>query len=135
MSGKFYVIGGEYADTSFAGIAPGQTEERFGPFDEQEARAVWRAMTSKSVDNALIRYRIRAEAEMMGDVWFVAGGEYADTDFHKLAEGQALETYGPFGRPEALAVWRAMTSKSVDNAMVRYNIVNAQALEALKKAC
>ena len=135
MSGKFYVIGGEYADTSFAAIAPGQTEERFGPFEEQEARAVWRAMTSKSVDNALIRYRIRAESEMMGDVWFVAGGEYADTGFHKLAEGQTLETYGPLPRQEALAVWRALTSKSVDNAMVRYNIVNGTALEELKKSC
>ena len=137
MSGKYYVIGGEYADTSFAHIAQGQTEECFGPFEEQEARAVWRALTGKTVDNAMVRYRIRPEGEVetMGDVWFVAGGEYCDTDFHKLAEGQKLESYGPFPRPEARAVWRALTGKSVDNAMVRYNIVTAAALEAMKQTC
>ena len=135
MSGKYYVVGGEYADTNFAEIAEGQTEERFGPFEEQEARAVWRALTGKTVDNAMVRYRIRPEAEMMGDLWFVAGGEYCDTNFCKLAEGQTLESYGPFDRNEARAVWRAMTSKSVDNAMVRYNIVNGMQLEELKKSC
>jgi hypothetical protein len=135
MSGKYYVIGGEYADTNFAEIADGQTEQRFGPYDEHEARNIWRALTGRTVDNAMVRYRIRPEAEILGVVWYVAGGEYADTDFHNLAEGQTLESYGPFDRAEARAVWRAMTSKSVDNAMVRYNIVNAEGLEALKKNC
>lgn len=135
MSGKYYVVGGEYADTNFAEIAEGQTEERFGPYEEQEARAVWRALTGKTVDNAMVRYRIRPEAELMDDTWYVAGGEYSDTSFCKLAEGQELESYGPFDRNEARAVWRAMTSKSVDNAMVRYNIVNGTQLELLKKSC
>ena len=133
--GKFYVIGGEYADTGFVNMAPGHVEERHGPYSENEARDVWRAMTGKTVDNAMIRYRIRPEHEVLGEVWYVAGGEYADTDFCLLAKGVKLETYGPFSRPEARAVWRAMTSKTVDNAMIRYNIVTADALEAMRRSC
>ena len=131
--GKFYVVGGEYADTSFAAIAPGQQEQRFGPFSETEARNKWRSLTGQTVDNALIRFRILGEAEMLGTGWYVVGGEYADTDFCHLADGHELETYGPFPRTEALAVWRALTGKTVDNAMVRYNIVTGVALQALKQ--
>ena len=130
--GKFYVVGGEYADTGFAAIATGQTEQRFGPFTEVEARDKWRSLTGQTVDNALIRYRIVAETDVMGTGWYVVGGEYDDTDFTHLADGQELESYGPFPRPEAVAVWRALTGKTVDNAMVRYNIVTAVAFRALK---
>jgi len=130
--GKFYVVGGEYADTSFAEFASGQQEQRFGPYTEQEARDKWRSLTGQTVDNALIRFRIRPEAELVEQSWFVAGGEYADTDFCHLADGHKLESYGPFPRPEALAVWRALTGKTVDNAMVRYNIVTAAALDAMR---
>ena len=133
-NGKFFVVGGEYADTSFAEITNGQEEERFGPYTESEARVVWRALTGKTVDNALVRYRIRPEAELIRGDWYVVGGEYADTHFLKLAPGQKLESYGPFPRPEARAVWRALTGKTVDNAMVRYNIVAADALEGLKRS-
>ena len=132
--GKFYVVGGEYADTSFAKIASGQEEQRFGPYGEREARDIWRALTGQTVDNALVRYRIRPEAEITGAAWYVAGGEYADTDFSHIAPGQKLESYGPFPRPEALAVWRALTGKTVDNCMVRYDIVTSDALEALRRA-
>jgi hypothetical protein len=131
--GKFYVIGGEYADTSFTRIADGHTEQRHGPYSETEARDAWRALTGKTVDNALVRFRIKPEAEVLGATWYVAGGEYATTDFTHLAAGVKLETYGPFPRPEALAVWRALTGKSVDNAMVRYEIVTSEALEILRK--
>jgi len=133
-NGKFYVVGGEYADTGFAVIANGQDEERYGPYTEGEAKIVWRALTGKTVDNALVRYRIRPESELVAGEWYVAGGEYADTDFCKLAPGQKLESYGPFPRSEARAVWRALTGKTVDNAMVRYNIVTAEALEGLKRS-
>jgi hypothetical protein len=132
--GKFYVIGGEYADSSFAAMAPGHVEERHGPYSEHEAADVWRALTSKTVDNALVRYRIRPDHEVMGEVWYVAGGEYADTGFSRLAKGAKLESYGPFPRPEARAVWRALTGKTVDNAMIRYNIVTAEALEEMRQA-
>ncbi len=132
--GKFYVVGGEYADTGFAEIANGLEEQRFGPYDEREARDIWRALTGQTVDNALVRYRIRPEAEVVEGSWYVVGGEYADTDFCKLAPGQKLESYGPLPRAEARAVWRALTGKTVDNAMVRYNIVGADALEGLKRS-
>jgi hypothetical protein len=131
--GKFYVVGGEYADTSFAEIANGMEEQRFGPYTEREARDIWRALTGQTVDNALVRYRIRPESEILGESWYVVGGEYADTDFCTLSGDNKLESYGPFPRPEALAVWRALTGKTVDNAMVRYNIVTGEAMAALKR--
>ncbi len=130
---KFYVVGGEYADASFSAIAPGLVEERHGPYSEHEARDVWRALTGKTIDNALVRYRIKPEAEVVGGSWFVVGGEYADTEFHALAAGGTLESYGPYPRPEALAVWRALTGKTVDNAMIRYNIVTSEALQAMRQ--
>jgi hypothetical protein len=132
--GKFFVIGGEYADTHFTQIAAGHEEERHGPYSENEARDAWRALTSKTVDNALVRYRIRPDHEVLGEVWFVVGGEYADTDFRNLAAGVDLESYGPYPRPEARAVWQALTGKTVDNAMIRYNIVTAEALEAMRQS-
>lgn len=132
--GKFYVIGGEYADTSFTQIAAGQVEQRHGPYGEDEARMVWRSLTGKTVDNALIRFRIKPEAEVVGASWYVVGGEYADSHFTHLAEGAKLESYGPFPRSEALAVWRALTGKTVDNAMVRYDIVTVERFEQMKNA-
>jgi hypothetical protein len=131
-NGKFYVVGGEYADTSFTEIAGGKAEERYGPYLQKEAHDAWRALAAKTVDNALIRYRIRPEEEVAGAVWYVVGGEYATTDFTHIAEESRLESYGPFVRREALAVWRALTSKTVDNAMVRYDILDADELAALR---
>ena len=132
MAKQFYVIGGEYADTSFKTIATGKTEERHGPLSEKDAHDLWRALTGKTVDNALVRYRVKPVEESAGDQWFVIGGEYSGTDFVKIAEGCKLETYGPFSRPEALAVWRSITSKSVDNAMARYDIVTPEERAALE---
>jgi Domain of unknown function (DUF4170) len=51
----FFVLGGEYADTTFTRMQPGQEEERYGPFSEKEAYDHWRSLTGKTVDNALIR--------------------------------------------------------------------------------
>jgi hypothetical protein len=132
MAKQFYVIGGEYADTSFKTIAAGKTEERHGPLAEKEAHDLWRALTGKTVDNAMVRYRVKPAEESAEDQWFVVGGEYSSTEFAKIAPGSKLETYGPFSRPEALAVWRSITSKSVDNAMSRYDIVTPEELAALK---
>ncbi len=132
MSKQFYVIGGEYADTTFQQIAAGKSEERHGPYAEKEAHDVWRALTGKTVDNALIRYRVKPAEESGADRWYVAGGEYASTDFKRIADGHKLETYGPYSRPEALAVWRAITGKTVDNAMARYDIVTPEEMDVLK---
>lgn len=128
MAKKFYVVGGEYADTDFTQIAPGQKEERFGPFDEQEAHVCWRALTGKSVDNAMCRYFIRSEDDNCDNEWFVVGGEYANTSFDTIAPGKQLESYGPLSRQDALNKWRALTGKTVDNAMVRYDLCSAAEL-------
>ena len=55
---QFYVIGGEYQDTSFTVLATGHAEERHGPFSEEEALRCWRGLTGKTIDNALIKYKI-----------------------------------------------------------------------------
>ncbi len=128
MAKKFHVVGGEYADTSFTQIAPGHTEERFGPFDEHEAHVCWRALTGKTVDNAMVRYFIRSDVESE-EQWFVVGGEYADTSFDRIAAGKSLETHGPFGRKQAMDTWRALTGKTVDNAMVRYDLCTIEELK------
>lgn len=132
MAKQFYVIGGEYADTTFQQIAEGKTEQRHGPLSEKEAHDLWRSLTGKTVDNALVRFRVKPAEENLSDQWFVVGGEYASTDFAVIATGHKLESYGPYPRPEALAVWRAITAKSVDNAMARYDIVTPEELAALK---
>jgi len=132
MAKKYYVVGGEYADTGFTQIAAGQKEERFGPFDEREAHVCWRALTGKTVDNAMVRYFIRSEDEAASDEWYVVGGEYADTGFETIAAGRQLETYGPFARQEALNKWRELTGKTVDNAMVRYDLCSAAELVTRK---
>jgi hypothetical protein len=129
----YYVVGGEYADSNFTTLAQGATEERHGPFSEKEAHESWRSLTGKTVDNALIRYRIKPAAELQDAVWFVVGGEYADVDFAKIATGQKLETYGPFYRSEALAVWRSITAKTVDSALTRYDIVTANELDVIRR--
>lgn len=129
---KFYVIGGEYADTNFTRIADDMEEERHGPFSEREARDFWRSITAKTVDNAMVRYRIRPAEPEQADSWYVAGGEYADFSFSRIAAGRKLETYGPFPRAEALAVWRAITAKTVDDALTRYQIVTPAHLDQLK---
>ncbi|MDX2221846.1 MAG: DUF4170 domain-containing protein [Rhodospirillaceae bacterium] len=119
---RFYVIGGEYADTSFTEPAAGAVIEKHGPFSEREAKDFWRAITGKTVDNAMVRYVLKAEDEVIGKIYWVVGGEYADSNFSTPAKGKKLEVYGPFEKWEALGFWRGLTSKSVDDAMVRYDI-------------
>jgi len=119
---RFYVIGGEYADTSFTEPAPGATIETHGPFSEREAKDFWRSITGQTVDNAMVRYFLKAEEQVVGKIYWVVGGEYADSQFTKLAPGKQLEVYGPFEKWEALGFWRGLTSKTVDDAMVRYDI-------------
>ena len=58
---EYWVIGGEYADSSFAALLPGREAERYGPFRSyDEARKEWQARTMATIDNALIRYRVIA---------------------------------------------------------------------------
>lgn len=129
MAKKYYVVGGEYADTSFTQIAPGHTEDRFGPFDEHEAHVCWRALTGKTVDNAMIRFFIRSD-EVADQEWFVIGGEYASTAFDRIADGRQLETHGPFNRKDAMDKWRELTGRTVDSAMTRYDLCTREELNA-----
>lgn len=121
MDRSYYVVGGEYADTSFTTIAEGRPEERHGPFSEKDAHDFWRAITGKTVDNAMIRYFIKPDEAVAGRVFYVTGGEYADATFTRIDHP---ETYGPFTRAEAMDHWRAVTGRTVDNALVRYDIAS-----------
>jgi hypothetical protein len=57
---KYWVVGGEYADTSFTRMQAGKEVEVYGPFNEWDsALGFWRGLTSKSVDDAQVRYDIR----------------------------------------------------------------------------
>ena len=130
---RFYVVGGEYADTTFTTMARPDGEERHGPFGEHEAHDFWRGITGKTVDNALVRYVINAD-DVGGETYWVVGGEYADTSFSRIAAGHGFETHGPFGdRKRALEVWRSLTGKTVDNAMIRYDIASAEEVEEIRK--
>jgi len=122
MGKSFYVIGGEYADTSFSTIADGKTEERHGPFNAKEAYDFWRSVTGKTVDNAMIRYDVRDESEGQGEQFYVVGGEYADTSFTEIAGGKPAQRHGPFNRKDALDHWRALTGKTVDSCLTRFHI-------------
>ncbi len=119
---QYYVVGGEYADTNFTVPAPGVEIETHGPFSEREAKICWRELTGKTVDNAMVRYFLKAAEQTNSKKYWVVGGEYEDTSFTRLASGKELEVFGPFEKWEALGFWRGLTSKSVDDALVRYDI-------------
>lgn len=133
-SANHFVVGGEYADTSFTQIASGKTLERHGPFGEKEAYDFWRSITGRTVDNALVRYTIETSSAPAGDAWYVVGGEYADTSFTAIAEGKPMEVYGPFDQKTALERWRALTGKTVDSAMTRYTVEHQGEMDLRKLA-
>lgn len=119
---KFFVVGGEYADTAFTTPAAGTELETHGPFTEKDAHTFWRDITGKTVDNAMVRYVVRAAQDMAGKNYYVVGGEYADTTFTTMASGKEKEVYGPFERSQAMDFWRGITSQTVDSALHRYDI-------------
>lgn len=57
--------------------------------------------------------------------FWVVGGEYADATFAKIRADGKLETYGPFATYEAAhKEWHGRTMQTIDNALMRYRIVN-----------
>lgn len=59
---EYWVIGGEYTDVSFSKLQADATLESYGPFANYEsARQEWLGRTMKTIDNALVRYRIVSE--------------------------------------------------------------------------
>jgi Domain of unknown function (DUF4170) len=55
----YWVIGGEFTDTSFRKLAPGAVEERLGPYRTyREAYQAWQARARATIDDATVRFRI-----------------------------------------------------------------------------
>jgi hypothetical protein len=64
----------------------------------------------------------------MSQFW-VIGGEYKDTDFRHLAEEAEIEEFGPFHTYEAARKeWQSRNMAKIDNAMVRYRIVERESV-------
>ncbi len=56
---NYWVIGGEFTDTSFRKLAPGAVEERLGPFKTYRAAyQAWQARARATIDDATVRFRI-----------------------------------------------------------------------------
>ncbi len=123
---RYWVVGGEYADTDFTVFAAGKSAERLGPFDSyNEALKVWSGKAWGSVDSAQTRYTLLTEdADTRAQtLYWVVGGEYADTGFSRPAAGKRLERLGPFAtETDAQKVWSGKAWSTVDSAMTRYRI-------------
>jgi hypothetical protein len=62
MKEGFYVVGGEYTDTSFTTLVMG-TEEKHGPFlTREDAVRKWRERTGWTIDNCLMKFSIVSPA-------------------------------------------------------------------------
>ncbi len=124
MAEKYWVVGGTYTDTKFTKFVDGESERRFGPYDsEEEAREMWAGVSMAAVDDCHVRYRIVREG---GASFWVVGGQYADTQFRKLARGATEERLGPFAKyADAMEVWRGKAWATVDDGFSRYRIEEA----------
>ena len=120
MSEQYFVVGGLYKDTSFTDMAEGHKLARLGPFDNyDEAVAVWRAKAMETIDEAYAKFNIEKTAHTE---FFVIGGEYTDTDFKTIKNGEE-KSYGPFASvEEAREKWKALSMADIDNAYVRYRV-------------
>jgi len=59
--------------------------------------------------------------------YWVVGGEYRDTRFKQLAPGAQMERHGPFASyKEAYAFWSARARATIDEATVRFRIIEEQ---------
>ena len=118
---KYWVIGGEYTDTSFTHIKGGDAEQRIGPFkDYDTAKSIWAKLAWEHVDDAHVRYRILHEEAT--EFW-VVGGAYKSTDFSETADGSPETRIGPFESYEqAKSAWQQKAWESVDDAHSRWRI-------------
>jgi len=56
---SFWVIGGEYTDTTFTKLIAGKKKEKYGPFRTyDQAFAIWSEKSWKTFDDCFIRYKI-----------------------------------------------------------------------------
>lgn len=59
---QYWVVGGEYASTSFDELTENGREESYGPFERyRDAVKEWRERSWATVDNCNARYRIISE--------------------------------------------------------------------------
>lgn len=121
MSEQYWVVGGEYTDTTFSEIAGDEQEQRHGPFEDYAAaRQRWASLSWAGVNDAHTRYRI--EKAGAAKFW-VVGGRYADTRFTETVNGSEEERLGPFeSYDDALVAWRGRAWATVDDAHARYRI-------------
>ena len=62
QSNRYWIVGGEYADTSFSQIVDG-TERVMGPYPSRErAMAEWQALAEATRSNCHARFSIAEEA-------------------------------------------------------------------------
>ena len=117
----YWVIGGEYTDTSFTSIVGGDAEKKIGPFDDYEtAKSIWGKLAWQHVDDAHVRYRILNEEAT--EFW-VVGGVYKSTDFVETADGSPEQKFGPYeDYEEAKRVWSQKAWETVDDAHSRWRI-------------
>ena len=67
--------------------------------------------------------------------YWIVGGDYRDTTITAFAPGKSEERYGPYARyGDAYAAWFARARATIDDATVRYRIVDAQGKDARRKA-
>jgi hypothetical protein len=119
---RYWVIGGEYADTSFTRLRGGEAELRVGPFEDYErAKAAWRDRAFATVDDAHVRWRIEEEGDALP--FWVVGGSYTDTSFRQCTDPTGESWHGPFaGYREAETEWRRLAWSTVDDALSRFRI-------------
>ena len=121
MAEKYWIVGGEYTDTTFKTLADGVELTRLGPFDDYaEAQDAWRAKAMETIDDAYARFEIEKED---ADSFWVVGGIYTDTSFTETANEAPEERHGPFQtHEEAEAEWRRLAMAAIDDAYARYRI-------------
>ena len=133
---NYWVVGGEYTDTSFAAIVGGGKEQSYGPFaSDDAAEEEWKRRSWPSVDNCNVRFRIvEKEGDGIKHKFWVVGGEYVDTDFHEVLGGGAETWLGPFASiKDAESQWKRLSWESVDNCNIRYRIVEADKAPATSR--
>lgn len=121
MAKRYWVIGGEYTDTTFETVVGGAAPERHGPYQSYEdARHAWADLSWRHIDDAHVRYTI--DTETATEFW-VVGGEYVDTGFEEIANGGSEERHGPYATyAEAKTAWGSLSWQHIDDAHVRYRI-------------
>jgi hypothetical protein len=68
----------------------------------------------------------RSELGVMAQYW-VIGGEYADANFADYLPGRSAERYGPFpSYDDARKEWQSRTMATIDNALVRYQVIDTE---------